>query len=228
MIQYELKLHIKMDVTLLRKQERQKSSKESPQQKSSKGEKYAKFIQLIGRLQLHYQSQLSPSLIAMNKFTKSTKYFIQALRSIKPHDSQRITSLRMVQSGLASCRLEHGDKNSWVIILESFLMNVQNFRILRQQVKMDIFMKLKALPQELENVTQARSRGELEVLLNTWSTLVDLDHDLSRLEHASVVDYSKHFQNDLDMNSVKGVLSLLPKLSDILNRIDFLLTKYQM
>ncbi|XP_071941345.1 uncharacterized protein [Antedon mediterranea] len=200
------------------------------QNNSNKGNQNtaAEFIKLVERLQLHFQSQLRSCLVAMNKFTKSIKYFIQALRSVKPQDSQCIISLSMVEAGLQSCQHEYGEANSWTYALESFLINVKNFRLLRQQVKMEIYMRLKKQPQDLENAAQRRSRGEIEVLLNTWCTLVNVDHDLSRLEHASVGEYLIFFETEQEMNSYKGVLSLLPKLSDIVNRIDFLLTKYQM
>ena len=114
-------------------------------------------------------------------------------------------------------------------LLHTFLRNLNNFRILRQHVKMNVYFTLKQLPEEMENQRQRRTREDLEVILTTWSNLTNPATDLSKMDHPSVDELpAEYFESENERNFHRGLLSIIPKLTDLVNKIDFMLLKYQM
>lgn len=93
---------------------------------------------------------------------------------------------------------------------------------------MEIIQTLKQLPEEHEDELQTRTREEMEMLIIAWTGLVNRDSDLTKLEHPQVQAYDEYFLNDQERICFGSVLSILPKVTDIMNRFDFLLVKYQM
>ena len=114
-------------------------------------------------------------------------------------------------------------------LLQTFLRNLNNFRILRQHVKMNVYLTMKQLPEEMENQRQRRTREDLEVILTTWSNLTNPATDLTKMDHPSVDALpEEYFEGTEERNFYRGLLSIIPKLTDLANKIDFMLLKYQM
>lgn len=115
-------------------------------------------------------------------------------------------------------------------IVETFLKNVRNFRLFRQHVKMNIVTKLQKIPRNVvETDMQKRALGEIEALLGAWTTLLDQNNNLVRLVHPEVREQAeKMFETEQEVAYYTGILSVLPKLTDIANKIEFSLTKYEM
>nr|XP_006820174.1 PREDICTED: uncharacterized protein LOC102805853 [Saccoglossus kowalevskii] len=190
-------------------------------------EKKKHHLVLTKKLHAHYSQQLNSCLVSLSKFEKATKLFIIALRSIRTDDVDIIPTLRYVEEKLKECTDDPEMTNTYIII-DAFLQNIHNFRIFRQQIKMNIYLTMKNFPEELMNSVQKRTYDELEVMLNTWSTLTSRDYDLSKIEHSSVEDHHELFDDEAEIKTYQGIMSVLPKLADMANRIDFLLIKYQM
>ncbi len=202
--------------------------------------KKAEFLDLVRKLHRDYKGHLDAALIATGQFEKATRYFIRALRKIKPSELDTTTdsfsSLREIENLISlwtaseteSTNEEENGDVDLRSLLKSFLTNIQNFRILRQLVKMEIIQTLKQLPEELEDELQTRSRGEMEILLSAWTGLLNRDSDLTKLQHPKVDSYQQYFLSEEEMGCMYGVLSVIPKLIDIVNKIDFLLVKYLM
>lgn len=207
----------------------------------AQNERKLKFHENVGKLHNYYKDQLNSALVSTRKFEKATRYFIRALRRIEPMSttSDQFTTLGGIEKLITSWSEtetvqnveETNHPNDTVLrsILQSFLKNVNNFRILRQLVKMEILQTLKQLPEADEESLQTRTRGEMEVLISAWTGLVNKDADLLKLEHPSVETvHREHFTSDHERACFTGVVSVLPKLIDIVNRFDYLLIKYQM
>nr|XP_054751415.1 uncharacterized protein LOC129257171 [Lytechinus pictus] len=115
-------------------------------------------------------------------------------------------------------------------IIETFLKNIHNFRLFRQHVKMNIVTKLQKIPKNVvETDMQKRALGEIEALLGAWTILLDRNNNLVRLVHPEVGEQAnKIFETEQEMAYYTGILSVLPKLNDIANKIEFALTKYEM
>ncbi|XP_041458869.1 uncharacterized protein LOC121410688 [Lytechinus variegatus] len=115
-------------------------------------------------------------------------------------------------------------------IIETFLKNIHNFRLFRQHVKMNIVTKLQKIPNNVvETDMQKRALGEIEALLGAWTILLDRNNNLVRLVHPEVGEQAnKIFETEQEMAYYTGILSVLPKLNDIANKIEFALTKYEM
>ncbi|XP_072020311.1 uncharacterized protein [Amphiura filiformis] len=193
------------------------------------------FLDLVRKLHHYFKGQLDAALVATGIFEKATRYFIKALRKIQPpQENGTFSNLREVEDSISSWTETEDDDaeiNGDVdlkSILKSFLKNITNFRILRQFVKMEIVQTLKQLPVELEAEIQTRTRGEMETLLSAWTGLLNRDNNLTKLTHPNVEAYQKYFSNEQEMECFCGILSIIPKLTDIVNRFDFLLVKYQM
>ncbi|XP_071789092.1 uncharacterized protein [Asterias amurensis] len=199
---------------------------------SEVSERKAKFLQLIQKLHKHYQEQLHATLVCNSKFEKATRYFIKALRRIKPTQVECFSSLKILEICMTSWTFDETvdlpamDLRS---LLQTFLRNLNNFRILRQHVKMNVYLTMKQLPEEMENQRQRRTREDLEVILTTWSNLTNPATDLTKMDHPSVDALpEEYFEGTEERNFYRGLLSIIPKLTDLANKIDFMLLKYQM
>ncbi|XP_038049460.1 uncharacterized protein LOC119723050 [Patiria miniata] len=195
-------------------------------------EQKAQFLLLVRKLHTHYQEQLHATLVCTSKFDKAVRYFIKALRRIRPEQVQCFSSLRMLEDCISSWTFDETidlpaiDLRS---LLKTFLNNLHNFRLLRQHVKMNVYHTLRQLPEEMENQRQRRTREDLEVILTTWSNLTNRDTDLTKLDHPSVDALpEEYFEGPEERQFYRGLLSIIPKLTDLVNRTDFLLLKYQM
>ena len=229
-----------------------------------------KFFNLVKKLHIYYRDQLNPALISINKFEKSSKYFIRALRVICPvsHEDVPVLTLKMMEdaftvyketspdaassldidsndvidNGLAvrsartrasSSRGENdsvSDHRAHCLIFQTFLKNVHNFRLFRQHVKMNVIGKLRKVPKDVEETNmQKRTLGEIEGLLSVWTTLLDWNNNLVRLVHPGVKKRAEElFDSEQEVAYYSGILSLFPKLTDIMNKFEFALTKYEM
>ena len=98
---------------------------------------------------------------------------------------------------------------------------MQNFRLLRHDVKMNLLATLKQMPQKEESDAQTRTREDVEVLLSSWGFLVSTDTELRRLEHPDIQSVQHLFQNEHERKCLEGILSLIPKLVELANRLDF-------
>lgn len=156
---------------------------------------------------------------------------MRALREFVP-DYSKLVSLSyfddvMKRAYPQSAKLDiHDDADFARSLIELFLFNLQNFRLLRHHVKMNILSTLKQLPLSSETDSQRRVREDVEVLLSSWGILLAPDTDLRRLEHPDKDDLKDLFDSDQERNSLEGILSLMPKLVDLANKMDFVLTKY--
>ncbi|XP_022099830.1 uncharacterized protein LOC110984201 isoform X2 [Acanthaster planci] len=195
-------------------------------------EQKAQFLRLVGKLHKYYQEQLSATLVCTSKFDKAMRYFIKALRRVRPEQVECFSSLRMLEGCISSWTFDETidlpaiDLRS---LLNTFLSNLNNFRLLRQHVKMNIYHTLRQLPEDMENPRQRRTREDLEVILATWANLTNRDTDLTKLEHPSVEALpDEYFEGPEERQFYRGLLSIVPKLTDLVNKIDFMLLKYQM
>ncbi|PIK52152.1 hypothetical protein BSL78_10931 [Apostichopus japonicus] len=189
-----------------------------------------RFLELVKQLHAHYHHQLDTALVSTHKFNKCQKYFVQALRTLAP-DYKNLMSLSQFEELIKTADTEatrdlDDDDDFAMSLIELFLFNIQNFRLLRHYVKMNILSTLKQLPQSLETDSQRRVREDVEVLLSSWGILLALDTDLQRLEHPNKGDITDSFKDEHERNYFEGVLSLMPKLIDLANKMDFVLTKY--
>ncbi|XP_071499721.1 uncharacterized protein [Diadema antillarum] len=144
--------------------------------------------------------------------------------NVRTADTRATSSRRSYENDTQS------DARAHCSIFETFFKNIHNFRLFRQQVKMDIVGKLRKVPRNVEvTEMQKRSQGELEALLSAWTTLLDRHNNLFPLVHPGVKESCmKFFDSEQEMAYYVGVLSVLPKLMDIANKIEFALTKYEM
>eukprot|EP00057_Strongylocentrotus_purpuratus_P020314 XP_011674788.1 PREDICTED: uncharacterized protein LOC105443398 isoform X1 [Strongylocentrotus purpuratus] len=139
-----------------------------------------------------------------------------------------------VSTRASSSRIRENDATSQhkahCQIVETFLKNVHNFRLFRQHVKMNIVTKLQKIPRNVvETDMQKRALGEIEALLGAWTILLDRNNNLVRLVHPEVREQAeKMFETEQEVAYYVGILSVLPKLTDIANKIEFSLTKYEM
>lgn len=203
-------------------------SLKSPLQ-ASKSAAVEQYLDLVKQLHRHYHRQLDAALVSANKFQKCQKYFLRALRLLSPK-LDYVTSLAMLESLIKTDEKEANDPDDDIAfartMIRLFQDNMQNFRLLRQDVKMNILATLKQMPQKEESDAQTRTREDVEVLLSSWGILVSTDTDLTRLEHPDIQCVENLFQDEHERKCLEGILSLIPKLVDLANRLDFILTKY--